>query len=317
MPLYFLQGFVDDADQHSDEAYNETLALQGYDIIVSASDGYSKTFSSVDTVRSTGYIVANTLNGYNIPEDSSSWPLRLVGDDVSKKDNVKAVSDIILNLRPEVGEISVDNPAAIGEDVLFSADVSDPYDTLTAVWDFGDGSTETIEDAEGSISTAHAYAESGFYTATLTVTDTLGAEAQSVHEYVIVYDPTCTGEVSGSGTMDDGLGFSLIVKYKKEVAGGNVGFNLPDGSKFKADSIDWIIIKDDCAWIAGSGSLDKASGYDFQLVVTNGKYTGEPDTLRLFLTSGDETIYNNEPEASIIDLPATAIGGGNIEIKAC
>jgi hypothetical protein len=102
MPLWFLEGFVDDADQHSNVAFNESLALEGYDIIVSAPDGYGKTFNSADTIRSTGYIVANTLNGYHIPESDSSWPLRLVGDNVPKKDNVKKISDITLNFRPDV-----------------------------------------------------------------------------------------------------------------------------------------------------------------------------------------------------------------------
>ncbi|MDG6257400.1 MAG: PT domain-containing protein, partial [Methanomicrobiaceae archaeon] len=96
MPLWFLCGFADDADQHSDEAYNESLALEGYDIVVNAPDGYSTTFNSRDTVRSSGYIVANSLNGYKIPENDTGWPLRLVGENVTERESVRGVTNITM-----------------------------------------------------------------------------------------------------------------------------------------------------------------------------------------------------------------------------
>src|SRR5690606_33670027 len=83
MPLWFLCGYVDDSDQHSDHAYNETKALEGYSIVITASDGYNVTFDSRDTIRNTHYIVANTVNGSRIPDDDSSWPLRFVGLNVT------------------------------------------------------------------------------------------------------------------------------------------------------------------------------------------------------------------------------------------
>jgi PKD repeat protein len=96
MPLWFLCGFVDDADQHSSNAYNDTLALAGYNITITASDGYSYTFDSQDTIRNTNYIVANTLNGTAIPDTDSSWPLRLVGQNVSGAMVVKKIASITL-----------------------------------------------------------------------------------------------------------------------------------------------------------------------------------------------------------------------------
>jgi DMSO/TMAO reductase YedYZ molybdopterin-dependent catalytic subunit len=97
MPLWFLCGFVDDADQHSSNAYNETLALAGYNITVSDITGYSATFDSRYTIRSNNYIVANTLNGTLIPEADSSWPLRLVGGNVSGSKSVRKVASVVLS----------------------------------------------------------------------------------------------------------------------------------------------------------------------------------------------------------------------------
>ncbi|MBT8508668.1 hypothetical protein AZH53_09650 [Methanomicrobiaceae archaeon CYW5] len=181
MPLFFLQGFVDDADQHSDHAYNETLAAAGYDIIVAASDGYAKTFDSRDTIRSTGYLVANTMNGYAIPEDDASWPLRLLGENVSKRDNVKAVAAIVLNYAPNVTAIDAPTAAMTGDDVMLTAFFTDPYDTDAAVIDWGDGMNDTVSDVAGTVTGSHAYAAAGVYTINVTVTDSMGAEDMMSH----------------------------------------------------------------------------------------------------------------------------------------
>lgn len=77
LPLWYLTGFSDDGYIHGFGAYNRALAQAGYDIQIMAGDGYNKIFSSVDAARSSGYIVANKMNGAPLAE--SSHPLRLVG----------------------------------------------------------------------------------------------------------------------------------------------------------------------------------------------------------------------------------------------
>jgi hypothetical protein len=101
MPLWFLCGFVDDAGQHSNQAFNDTLALAGYNVILEARDGYVVIIPSKDTIRNSNYIVANSLNGALIPEDDSSWPLRLVGANVTGSLQVKGIAKIRLEF-PEV-----------------------------------------------------------------------------------------------------------------------------------------------------------------------------------------------------------------------
>ena len=79
MPLWFLAGFVDDADQHSNNAFNRDLAAQGYNISVIAKDGFNAGFDSRLVGENNNYIVANTKNGFHLPDTDSSWPLKLVG----------------------------------------------------------------------------------------------------------------------------------------------------------------------------------------------------------------------------------------------
>ena len=96
MPLWFFPGFVDDADQHSANAYNETKALAGYNIVITGIDGYTTTVSSKDIIRSSNYLVANSLNGTHIADSDENWPLRFTGDNVNGTMTVKGVKSIKL-----------------------------------------------------------------------------------------------------------------------------------------------------------------------------------------------------------------------------
>jgi hypothetical protein len=102
IPLWRLVGYVDDDVQHGDDCFNDALAAAGYDVQVIASDGYSRTFSSADVARNDDMIVANTLNGEELPEDK--YPLRLVGPDLSGQDKVGMIKQIKLVNIPELPE---------------------------------------------------------------------------------------------------------------------------------------------------------------------------------------------------------------------
>jgi DMSO/TMAO reductase YedYZ molybdopterin-dependent catalytic subunit len=96
MPLWFLAGFVDDADQHSDNAFNDALAQAGYRVVITASDGHSVTLRSQDVARSNNYIVANSLNGAHIPDTDADWPLRLVGAGATGPWSISRITSIEL-----------------------------------------------------------------------------------------------------------------------------------------------------------------------------------------------------------------------------
>jgi len=96
MPLWFLVGFVDDDDQHSDNAFNDQLAANGYQVVITAADNTSVTINSADIIRSSDYIIANSLNGETIPDTDSNWPLRLVGQAVTGGNSIKQIVRIEL-----------------------------------------------------------------------------------------------------------------------------------------------------------------------------------------------------------------------------
>jgi hypothetical protein len=97
LPLWLLVGYVDDDVQHGAGAFNDTLAAIGYEIKVIAHDGYNVSLSSFDVARNDNIIVANRLNGLELPDDY--YPLRLVGPGLSGGQKVSIIKEIeLLNL---------------------------------------------------------------------------------------------------------------------------------------------------------------------------------------------------------------------------
>ena len=141
MPLWFFAGFVDDADQHSSNAYNGTKALTGYNILITGNDGYTTTISSKDIIRSSNYLLANSLNGTHIPDNDENWPLRLTGANVTGGMTIKGVKSIRL-----VPSVQAPNAAFTADPVSGTApllvqftDQSTGTTPFTYLWDFGDG----------------------------------------------------------------------------------------------------------------------------------------------------------------------------------
>jgi hypothetical protein len=102
MPLWLLVGFVDDEDQHSDNAFNAELAQSGaYKVVLTADDGHAVTIDGTEIARNNNYIVANTLDGLLIPETDDNWPLRLVGPNLSGKQQIGQIVSIKLVAKDE------------------------------------------------------------------------------------------------------------------------------------------------------------------------------------------------------------------------
>ena len=126
-------------------AYNETKALAGYNIVITGTDDYTTTISSRDIIRSSNYLVANSLNGTHIADSDENWPLRLTGANVSGSMTVKGVKSIKLvpaPVTPVAAFSAVPLSGFAPLEVQFT-DQSTGTGPLTYTWDFNnDGITD-------------------------------------------------------------------------------------------------------------------------------------------------------------------------------
>jgi hypothetical protein len=128
LPLWLLVGYVDDANQHGADAFNDEVAAGGYRVKLYAEDGYYQIFDITDIARNNNIILANKLNGADLPVSTSepgaehpAYPLKIIGSSVSGGSRVGAVVKIELldlpSLQP-AWDLNGDHVCNVGDMVI-------------------------------------------------------------------------------------------------------------------------------------------------------------------------------------------------------
>jgi PKD repeat protein len=220
-------------------------------------------------------------------------------------------------------------PVAVNQAVAIQVGFTDAEDAnahAVAV-DWGDGNTTSL--STGSLNTAvsHIYQSAGVYKLKATVTDSAGASAQAVYQYVVIYDPN-GGFVTGSGWINSPAGaytrdstltgkaaFGFVSKYLKgaNVPTGSTEFQFKVGNlNFKSTAYDWLVIAGTKAQYKGSGTINGAGSYGFMLTAID----GTPDKFRIKIWDKifGVVVYDNMLGAADDATPGTALEGGSIVI---
>ncbi len=167
------------------------------------------------------------------------------------------------------------------------SDASAPYDTFSAVVDWGDGTTTpatvtppTTATGEGSITASRTYTATGVYPVTVRISDARGDADDELFEFVVVYDPTINGRVTGSGFYWSGAEasaetsrwgapafFGYDAKYKKNssVPTGETKLRLLGQFFFQSTQYDYLIVNDAMAIAEGTGTIGGGSEYRFRV----------------------------------------------------
>jgi hypothetical protein len=211
---------------------------------------------------------------------------------------------------PTLGAIAMPvGSSRVGAAVAAGATVTDggALGGHLATFDWGDGTTSAGSIPAGAtgsalVSASHAYATSGLFTVTLTVTDPSGQSATSTPATVVVFDPTWT--VAGSGTVVPGgptsvsgdnlpgldgstkASVALDLRYKKGAANPTGIVTLTyKALGFAMSAADWLVVTEGSrARIAGRGTVAGQSGsHPFRLDVVDGNLTAPKRTDRWIL----------------------------------
>lgn len=233
--------------------------------------------------------------------------------------------------------------------VSVSATYLDPDNkNYTAVWDWGDGTSSpgTISNPSSGlfeVAGSHFYTSPGVYTVSLTLTDADGGsrtksstgDKDETTSYIVVYDPS-GGFVTGGGWIDSPEGayvpepllsgkasFGFVSKYQKgkSIPSGQTEFQFKAGDlNFQSSAYDWLVINKHKAMFKGSGTINRAGNYGFQLSAIDEALTPstDDDLFRIMIwdkDNDDAQVYDNQIVGSPNADPTTIIGGGNITIQ--
>ncbi len=244
----------------------------------------------------------------------------------------------VANVDPAVGEINASlDPFEVGAVFSGSADFTDPgvFDTHTATWNWGDGTSSAgvvnEQSGSGSVTGSHAYATAGVYTVTLTVTDKDGGSGNSEFSYAVIYDPG-SGFVTGGGWIDSPAGayvadpgltgkanFGFVSKYKKgaSVPTGQTEFNYRVADfNFHSTSYEWLVVAGSKAKYKGFGTVNGEGEYRFMLSAIDGKDVGDTDRfwMKIWDKGTGAVVYDNHSGAADDADADQEIGGGNIVV---
>ena len=96
VPLWVLVSAIDGGDAPDGHyLFNDALVEGGYTVNVTASDDHSGYFTAEQIARNDSIIVAHRLDGEPLNE-TTGWPLRIVGDELSGSQKVKLIDSIAI-----------------------------------------------------------------------------------------------------------------------------------------------------------------------------------------------------------------------------
>jgi len=194
------------------------------------------------------FTVSSTTKGqFTVSQEPSGVEFKDLADKLQTL-SIPAITVEVANKPPIVEfEFSPAEPSP-GEDVQFTDKSSDDDGTISSwSWDFGDGSTDTVQ------SPSHQYADVGSFTVTLKVTDNDGAEATLSKTLSVSKVVTATRMISAfeSNRVPRGASFKVTIEIqvKKELKGMGLDEDLPEGWEVEPiDNAGAVFKKDGTQW---------------------------------------------------------------------
>jgi hypothetical protein len=314
-----------------------------YKLMLAYTEGAETTaFTALDIPVSSGALHQYTIDWDALSEGQKGVTLQIDSNGDGEFDE-KFTCDATLEI-PIVGPVTAPvNPVQANTEIDVEASFTDAgiLDTHTATWDWGDGanSTGAVTESNGSgnVTGSHIYTAPGVYTITLTLTENEdGASAQSVFQYIVVYDPSA-GFVTGGGWINSPVNayvpepslagkatFGFVSKYQKgsTVPTGNTEFQFRLANlNFKSTNYDWLVTSGAKAKYKGTGTINDGGNYGFMLSAIDGQINGgggvDKFRIKIWDKETGNIVYDNQIGASDTSDtadPITAIAGGSIVI---
>lgn len=254
-----------------------------------------------------------------------------IGEEIWGSDSVVVT---VYNVPPTIESLSgpPTDPLPLGSSIALNGVFSDPgcLDTHVTSINWGDGQTTSSDLPVGTylVSGSHTYMDAGVYQITLNVTDKDGdSDSMTLNYYVVVYDSTSGGFVTGGGwiiapagsypadpNLSGRCNFGFVSKYKKgqSYPTGNTEFQFHVADlNFHSHTYEWLVVAGPLAMYKGTGTINGEGNYGFMLTARDGQISGGDgvDTFRIKIwdkNNGDLIVFDNNGD--------TELCGGQITI---
>jgi DNA/RNA endonuclease G (NUC1) len=210
-------------------------------------------------------------------------------------------------------------------------------DTHSVTFSWGDGQTSTVDAGlSGSATATHAYAATGFYTVSATVTDDDGASVSTSTQTLVVYNPT-GGTLSGSGFLLGARGAKTYISGNISYAGGTTptgtfAITGNDAANLTATSFDYLVVNGITATLKGSGTLtngtpvtflvrgldnnrqdmrDRGLSADLAQGLPNQDYA----RVKVWNSATGAVVYDSQPGSADFATPTEMVRGGTFSIR--
>ena len=292
------------ADGIEGSAITASAATSDVDAGDSATIAWSVTKNAAPYASGSGATIAFT------PDDNGSYVISATVTDGAGATATDAKTVTVANAAPIiVGTSGPTAQLALSSTASISVSYSDAgsADTQLAVITWGDGSTSTAACGAGSCNASHVYATAGVYGLTIVVSDDDGGSAATSFNSIVIYD-NAGGSITGGGFITGPTGKTTLnvnAQYKKGAAvpTGNTHVDAASMS-FVSTSYDWLVVTGSTAQYQGSGSVNGAGNYAFNITATDG---GATDTFRI-------RIWDKTTGSTLYDSGVANVAGGNLLI---
>jgi len=301
---YIIAGYTESYGAGGNDVYlvkTNTTGLKEWEKTVGGN--YHDKARSVWQTTDGGYIITGQTSSYG----AGSWDAYLIKVSPEEPTVVPPVADAGGPYLVQVDcSVDLDGSASYGPDRPIVS-----YD-----WNFGDNTMGN------GVLVSHTYTTVGIYDINLTVSDDIGAQSSNT-TIVVVYDPD-TGSATGGGWFWSAEGnlrrdiesegkatFGFVVKYKQEVAAGNLEFQYHVGDiNLKDSDITWLVVSSVSAHFQGEGTINGEGLYTFRVLAKGGDQEGgHPDEFTIKIWEGTDT-----EACPIYQALHAQLGGGNIII---
>ncbi len=259
------------------------------------------------------------------PDDNGTYVVAVTVSDPHGATGTDSKSVTVSNAAPSIVSVSGPSKALqLGTAATILVNYNDPgtADTHTALFTWDDGSSSTAACAAGVCSATHTFATTGVYDVAVTVSDDDGASAAGRFDYVIVTDVN-GGSVTGGGWIDaagEKVTFAISAQYLKSGStAGNTEVQI-HGLRFKATSIDWLVVSGPNAQYTGTGTWNGSGNFGYEVTAQDGDAIARGNVdkfrIRIWDNSTGNVVFDNVPVASndIDSANPQAIGGGSIVV---